>query len=190
MKTRIGAKTYMYPMPVVLVGAAVNGKPNYLTVAYCGIVQHVPPMVSVAMGKHHYTNVGVKEHGTFSVNIPSEDMVEVTDYVGIHSGRTVDKSVLFDNFFGLLKTAPMIRECPLNLECRLVQTLDFEGSNELFIGEIVEVYADEQCLTDDLPDIKKIRPLVFSMYDNNYWKVGEQIGRAWNIGKAFQRKPK
>jgi flavin reductase (DIM6/NTAB) family NADH-FMN oxidoreductase RutF len=187
-KTQIGAKTYMYPMPIVLVGANVNGKPNYLTIAYCGIAQHVPPMVSVTMGKHHYTNAGIRENGTFSVNIPSEDMVEVTDYVGIHSGRTIDKSTLFDNFYGILETAPMIRECPLNLECRLVQTVDFEGSNELFIGEIVEVYADEQCLTEDLPDIRKIRPMVFSMHDNNYWKIGEHIGRAWKLGKDYKPK--
>jgi flavin reductase (DIM6/NTAB) family NADH-FMN oxidoreductase RutF len=187
-KTQIGAKTYMYPMPIVLVGANVNGKPNYLTIAYCGIAQHVPPMVSVTMGKHHYTNAGIRENGTFSVNIPSEDMVEVTDYVGIYSGRTIDKSTIFDNFYGMLETAPMIRECPLNLECRLVQTVDFEGSNELFIGEIVEVYADEQCLTEDLPDIRKIRPMVFSMHDNNYWKIGEHIGRAWKLGKDYKPK--
>ncbi len=175
-------------MPVVLVGAHVNGKPNYLTIAYCGIAQHVPPMISVTMGKHHYTNAGIKENGTFSVNIPSEDMVEVTDYVGIHSGRKIDKSTLFEHFYGILKTAPMIRECPLNLECRLVQTVDFQGSNELFIGEIVEVYADERFLTDDLPDIRKIRPMVFSMHDNNYWKIGQHIGRAWKIGKDYQPK--
>ena len=189
-KTRLGARTYLYPMPVVLVGANVDGKPNYLTVAYCGIAQHTPPMISVALGKPHYTNIGIKENNTFSVNIPSVEMLEITDYVGLNSGKKVDKSELFENFYGVLKTAPMIRECPLNLECRLVQAIDVGGLNDIFIGEIVETYAEEKFLTDGKPDIRKISPIVFSMHDNNYWKVGEHLGRAWSIGKDFKPKPK
>ncbi|MGQ9721276.1 MAG: hypothetical protein ACUVXA_08145 [Candidatus Jordarchaeum sp.] len=83
----------------------------------------------------------------------------------------------------------MIKECPLNMECKLVQTLEFTV-DEVFIGEIVAAYADERYLTDGLPDIKKINPIVFSMHDNKYWKVGEHIGRAWNIGKEFKNKLK
>jgi flavin reductase (DIM6/NTAB) family NADH-FMN oxidoreductase RutF len=187
-KTRIGAKTFLYPMPTVLVGATVNGKPNYLTIAYCGIAQHVPPMVFVTMGKTHYTNAGIKENKTFSVNIPSEDMVEITDYVGIYSGRRTDKSTLFEAFYGELKTAPMIKECPLNLECRLVQAIDLGGSNDIFIGEIVEAYAEEKCLTEGLPDIQKIRPIIFAMHTNNYWRLGDSLGKAWSIGKGFEPK--
>jgi len=184
-KTKIGAKTFLYPMPTVLVGATVSGKPNYITIAYCGIAQHVPPMVFVTMGKTHYTNAGIKENKTFSVNIPSEDMVEITDYVGIYSGKRTDKSTLFEAFYGLLETAPMIKQCPLNLECRLVQTVDVGGSNDIFIGEIVEAYAEKKYLTEGLPDIEKIKPIIFAMHTNNYWKLGDLLGRAWNIGKGF-----
>ena len=184
-KIKIGAKTFLYPMPITLVGANVVGKPNFLTIAYCGIVQHNPAMIAVTLGKAHYTNAGIKENKTFSVNIPSEEMVVITDYCGIVSGKNVDKSILFTTFYGELKTAPMIRECPINLECKLAQTLDFGGIDEIFIGEIVEAYAEGKYLTNGLPDIKKIKPIIFSMHDNNYWKIGDHLGRAWNIGREF-----
>ncbi len=145
-------------------------------------------MIEITLGKRHYTNTGIKENGTFSVNIPSEEMVTVTDYCGIVSGKDIDKSPLFETFYGRLKTAPMIRECPINLECKLVQTLEFSGMNEIFIGEIVEAYAEEKYLTNGLPDIKKVKPIIFSMHDNNYWKIGEHLGRAWSIGKEFKNK--
>jgi len=185
-KIAIGAKTFLYPMPTTLVGANVGGKPNYLTVAYCGIVQHNPALIAVSSGKTHYTNAGIKENGTFSVNIPSEEMVTITDYCGIVSGKSVDKSILFETFYGQLKTAPMIKECPLNLECKLVQTLDYGSSAEIFIGEIVEAYSEKQYLTYGLPDIKKMKPIIFSMHDNNYWKIGEHLAPAFKIGKKFK----
>lgn len=186
-KLEIGAKTFLYPMPTTLVGANVHGKPNYLTVAYCGIMDYSPPTISVALGKAHYTNIGIKENGTFSVNIPSEELVRVTDYCGLVSGHTVDKSELFETFYGKLGTAPMIRECPLNLECKLIQTLEF-SVDEAFIGEILTAYSEDQYLTDGLPDIKKMNPIVFSMHDNTYWTIGNHLGRAWNIGKELKAK--
>ena len=189
-KKKIGADTYLYPMPTTIVGANVNNKANFLAIAYCGIVQHNPPMISVAIGKQHYTNQGIKKNKTFSVNIPSEEMVKVTDYVGIKSGKTIDKAQLFELFYGELETAPMIKEAPLNLECKLIKTLDFGGMNEIFIGEIIETYAEEEILTRGLPDIKKIKPILFSMHDNNYWKVGEHLGQAWSIGFEYEKHSK
>ncbi|MEM3586879.1 MAG: flavin reductase family protein, partial [Candidatus Jordarchaeaceae archaeon] len=144
-------------------------------------------LISISLNKAHYTNQGIKENKTFSVNIPSAEMAIVTDYCGLFSGSKIDKSTIFVTFYGKLKTAPMIMECPLNLECKLVQTLEFPV-DEVFIGEIVSVYSEKQYLTNGLPDIKKINPLVFSMHDNNYWKIGEKVGQAWNIGKKFKPK--
>lgn len=184
-KKAIGAKSYLYPMPTTLVGANVKGKPNYLTVVFCGIVQASPPMIAVTLGKIHYTNEGIRENQCFSVNIPSRHMVEVTDYCGIVSGKRADKSEVFETFYGKLKKAPMIRECPVNLECRLVDILDFGGASEVFVGEIIESYAEERYLCNEIPDIKKIEPIVFSMYDNNYWGIGEHLGKAWAAGKKL-----
>ena len=186
-KTQIGAKPFLYPMPTTLVGANVNGKPTYLTIAYCSMVSSSPPIIAVSLNKVRYTSIGIKENGTFSVNIPSVEMVKITDYCGLVSGHKVDKSRLFDTFYGKLGTAPMIRECPISLECRLLHVLEF-GSNELFVGEIVEAYAEERYLTDGLPDIKKIDPIVFSMNDRNYWRVGQHLGKAFSIGREFEPK--
>jgi flavin reductase (DIM6/NTAB) family NADH-FMN oxidoreductase RutF len=172
-------------MPTTLVGANVGGKPNYATIAYCGIVNSNPPLISVCLRRTRYTITGIKENGTFSVNIPSADMVEVTDYCGIVSGRKVDKSTLFETFYGKLETAPMIRECPLNMECKLIQTLEF-ATHDTLIGEIVEAYAEEQYLTDGVPDIKKIDPILYSTKDSNYWRVGEYLAQAFSVGEKLR----
>ena len=186
-KKTIGSRNFLYPMPTVLVSADVNGKPNYLTVAFCGIVQAGPPMIAVTLGKMHYTNEGIRENKCFSVNIPSRHMLEVTDYCGIVSGKKADKSDIFRSFYGKLGKAPMIHECPVNLECRLVDTLDFGGGSEVFIGEIMESYAEEKYLCNGIPDVEKIEPIVFSMYDNNYWGIGKHLGKAWHSGKKFSQ---
>jgi len=145
-------------MPIVIIGAQVNKKPNFMPIAWCNIVEHKPPMIFISAHQSHYTNNGIKENKTFSVNIPSVDMAELMDYLGIKSGREVDKSV------------------------------DIETGHEIFIGEIVNVYAEEKYLTKGIPDVKKFNPIVFTMNDNNYWKIGENIGRAWSIGRNYKPK--
>ena len=119
-------------LPSVLVGANVNGKPNFEAIAWCNIVDYNPYLISISSGKSHHTNKGIRENKEFSVNIPSADMVAVTDYCGAHSGETVDKSKMFDVFYRELKNAPMINECPINIECRLVKTVKLLHG-ELFI---------------------------------------------------------
>lgn len=185
-KIKIGAKTFLYPMPTTLVGSNVNEKPNYLAVAYCGIVQTNPAMIAIALRESRFTNTGIKQNNTFSVNLPSDKMIIVTDYCGLTSGSKVDKSKIFNTFYGELKTAPMIKECPINMECKLIQTLDYGGTHNIFVGEIVEAYSSEQYLSNGLPDIKKINPILLSIYDRNYWNVGEHLGKAWKIGEEFR----
>lgn len=187
-KIEIKANAYIYPMPAVIIGANVDNKANFLTVAYCAAVEVEPPMIAISLGKNHHSNEGIKKNGTFSVNIPSADMVEVTDYVGIYSGKKVDKSKLFDVFYGVLETAPMINEAPLNHECKLVKIIDELRTSEIFLGEIVKTYINEECLTNKGPDIKKLDPIIFSVYDNNYWKVGEHLGKAWKVGRKYEKK--
>ena len=182
MKKNLGAKNCLYPLPVTLVGANVNGKPNYITIAHVGIAD--PGSVSMGIAKFHYTNAGIKENGTFSINIPSIDMVKVTDHCGLVSGRDSDKSGLFECFYGKLKTAPMIAECVINMECRLVHTVDLPR-HDFFIGEVVETYADEKCLAGDIVDMAKVSPILFAMNDRSYWKLGDRFARAWDIGKGY-----
>ncbi len=186
-KIKLGAKNFLYPMPVVIIGTQVDSKANFSTVAYCGIVQNQPPMIAVTLGKIHHTNKGIHQNNCFSVNMPSENMVKVTDYIGLYSGKSLNKADLFNVFYGELDAAPMIEECPVNLECKLVDVLDYGGTNEVFIGEIIQTYSREAYVLNGLPDIKSIRPIAFSMYDGNYWSIGNHLGKAWETGKDYKK---
>ena len=186
-KKKLGPSSILFPMPTTIVGANVNGKPNFLTVSYCGIIESKPPMIIASLAKSHYTNIGVKDNNTFSVNIPSADMAEVTDYIGTYSGKKVDKSDLFDVFYGELQTAPMIREAPVNLECKLVKIVDLPINHDVFVGEIVQTYIKEECLTNGVPDINKIDPIIYGTKLQSYLKVGDTIGKAWKIGRNYKK---
>jgi flavin reductase (DIM6/NTAB) family NADH-FMN oxidoreductase RutF len=170
-------------MPVVIVGAIVHNKPNFNTIAYCGVAQSQPPMLAISMDKKRHTIIGIKEKRTFSVNIPSVEMLELTDYVGTVSGRDADKSELFNLFYGTLKTAPMIEKCPVNMECEMVDQMDFGGKNDLIIGKIVETYAEKKYLTGEYPDLKKIKPIIFTRQDHKYWETGGFLKEAGKTGK-------
>ena len=175
----------LYPMPMTVVGATVKGEPNYLAVAWVCRVNVAPPMMGAALGKRHHTNKGIHEHREFSVNVPGADLIKAVDYVGLVSGEKVDKSRVFEPFYGQLKHAPMIRSCPLTMECKVINTVDLPA-DEFFIGEIVGVYTEERYLTDGNPDIQKMKPFTLTMPDNGYWSVGDLLGKAWSIGKDFK----
>ena len=174
----------MTTMPAVLVGANVEGRPNYMTVAWTGVASMDPPMIAIAINKGRRTEKGIVENGTFSVNIPSAKFTVETDYCGIVSGNKVDKSEVFETFYGTLKTAPLIREFPVNIECQLRHDLDL-GSHNLHVGEIIDVHVAEDCLTDGAPDTRKIDPLVYS--SGEYYRMGESVSKAHSVGKQYRK---
>ena len=175
-------------MPTTLVGVTVNDKPNFLTIAHVGILNHgTPQYLSISLGKVHYSNTGIFENKAFSICLPSEDLMVKTDYCGIMTGKKTDKASLFDIFYGDLKTAPMIKQCPVNMEMRLHDVLDY-ATHDIFIGELVQTYAEDSVLTDGKIDVAKLRPLLFDMSSIKYWRLGPSIGNCWNIGKSLKRK--
>ena len=182
MKKAIGPRTLLYPMPAVLVGTQVNEKPTFMTAAWCGIAASKPPAISVALQLVRFTLKGISANNTFSINIPSVDLVEQVDYCGIYSGHRVDKSQIFKVDYGKLNTAPLIEECPVNLECQVIHSLEL-GSHILFIGEIIETYVNEDCLTDEKADPVKIDPLIYTTGAQQYQRLGEVVGKAWHAGK-------
>jgi flavin reductase (DIM6/NTAB) family NADH-FMN oxidoreductase RutF len=183
-KVSIGNNAFIFPMPVVLLGTQAMGKANFMAVGWVTRVNGSPPLIAAGIGKSKYTPPFIVENGTFSICLPSEDLREKTDYCGIVSGEKADKSQLFDVFYGKLETAPMIRECPICLECRLVKAIELP-THDVFIGEIMASYADADCLTDGKPDFAKVRPLLLTMPDNGYWALGDRVGKAWSDGKKF-----
>jgi len=174
-------------LPVCLVGANVKGKPNFEAIAWFNMVDYDPCLIGLSSEKSHYTNKGIKENKTFSVNIPTSKMASVTDYCGLHSGAEVDKSLVFDVFYGELYTAPMISEMPINVECKLIQTVESHHAN-FFIGEIVGVYIEEKYLVNDKPDLKSIDPLLYEDGLGNYWNLGKFLAKAFDIGCQFKPK--
>jgi flavin reductase (DIM6/NTAB) family NADH-FMN oxidoreductase RutF len=149
-KIKIGAKTVLYPMPAVLIGGMFKKKVNFMTAAWCSIVAQSPPAISVAIHKDRHTLKGIEENKTFSVNIPNRKIVKEVDFCGTHTGSKHDKSKMFTLFYGKLNTAPMIKECHINIECSLIKNIEI-GSHILVIGEIAETYIDEDCLTNNKP---------------------------------------
>ena len=187
MKKKIGNQNVLYPTPVTIVGALVNGKANFMNVAHVGILNAAAPhLISLGMNKAHYTNIGIREQKTFSVNILSQDHMVEMDYVGLVSGGKTDKSGVFETFFGELKTAPLIQQCPLSMECRLYDTYETK-THDVFIGEIVATYVDEDVLTDGIVDLSKVKPLLFDMSTRQYWSLGQAMGKCWNVGKQYKR---
>jgi len=174
------------PMPVTLVGSVVNSKPNFMAVGWVTRANFTPPMIAIGIGKSHYTPTGIIENKEFSVCFPSESMARETDYCGLVSGEKVDKASLFDVFYGEQTRAPMIEACPFNLECKLIQTIDLP-SNYLFLGEIVGAYADKKFVQPNGPDFKAMDLFFLTMPDNRYWSMGEEIGKAWSMGKELMK---
>ena len=173
------------PMPVVLIGAQADGRANFMPAGWCSRANANPPMISVGINKLHFTSRGIQESGTFSVNIPSAALMEKTDYCGLVSGAAVDKSGVFTVCYGKLGTAPMIKECPVSMECLLISAIVLP-TNIVFIGEITGAYADVAVIRKGMPDFSAIDPLLLTMPDNTYHTLGEPVGKAWKAGIALK----
>jgi flavin reductase (DIM6/NTAB) family NADH-FMN oxidoreductase RutF len=186
MKKSLGAKTLAQPTPVWVVGSYdKEGKPNIMTIAWGGICCSQPPCIAVSIREATYTYGGIMEHKAFTINIPSVSQAKEADYVGMVSGRTVDKfsEVKLTAVKSDLVDAPYIQEFPVVIECRLLQTVEV-GLHTQFIGEIEDVKAEESVLdAQGMMDIAKVAPLVFDPGQHAYFSVGERIGKAFSIGK-------
>jgi len=186
-KVTISNKTSVYPMPAFLIGANVDDKPNFMAAAWSGIGGGTPPIITVAIRPTRHTLKGIRQNLTFSVNVPTVSLVKETDYCGMESGSKVDKVAVckFEVFYGKLETAPMIEQCPVNLECQALHMMDV-GSHILVVGRIEETYVSEECLTDGEPDIDKIKPIIFAPRPGaGYVAHGETIARAFSIGREL-----
>jgi len=169
---------FSLPMPVVMVGTKVDDKVNFMTVGWITRVNNAPPMLGIGISKAHLTNENIRKNGAFSVNFPNSKLVAQTDHCGIVSGHKEDKSKIFDLFYGSLDV-PMIKECPVTLECQLVETVELP-TNTFFIGEIKNAWADKAALDGnkfsfDLSDL-----FILTMPDNQYRAIAKPIAKAWN----------
>lgn len=188
-KVKIDHSLFCLPWTQTLLGTHLNGKVNFMALDWLTRVNYSPAMLGICVNKMNASNKAIRETGEFSVNVPSEDMVEITDYCGIVSGSKVDKSALFEVYYGELKAAPLIVSCPVNIECKVTQTLELP-TNSFFVGEIVNVFSGEEYITDGKPDVEKIKPFLLTMPDNRFWSIGNNVGRAWKDGSRYREKLK
>lgn len=179
-KKNIGNKLALYPTPLTVVGAEVNGKVNWLLVAHTGIIGH--DRILVSMSNKHYTNQGIIKSKKLSVNLVDRKMLDKADYVGSVSGATTDKSHVFRYHWGENGT-PVIDESPLTMECDVVDVYKSEGFDN-FICSIANTYADPGVLDGNgTLDYTKLNPVLFEFPTYSYLASGEIIGKCLKLDK-------
>lgn len=197
-KMALGAQPLGYPSPVFVIGTYGEAdEPNIMTASWAGVVSTHPPVVSVSLRPATYTHGSIVVRGAFTLSVPSEKQMREADMIGILSGRNHDKFKLA----GLTPVratkvdAPYPEEMPLVLECRAVEALNV-GSHTMFLGVVEEVLADPHVVEPSshgvLPQMERLRPLIFSPGNFHYYGVGERYGRAFSVGRPswLQRKRK
>jgi len=171
-KREVKPQTILIPLPAVMVSCALpEGRPNIITVAWVGVACSEPPMISIGIRKTRYSHKIISESGEFVINIASEDQLKAVDFCGVVSGKEVDKfkEAGLTPLKAKRVNVPLIKECPINLECSVRYTLEL-GSHDLFIGEILATHMDEEVLDNaGRPDIAKLKPFVYCTKAHEYW---------------------
>ncbi len=191
MKKSLGAQTLIFPTPVWIVATYdKNGKANAMAAAWAGVCCSEPPCLTVSLRKATYSYGCIMDRKAYTVNVPSEKHAPEADYFGMASGRNADKfaatgltAVKSD-----LVDAPYIAEFPMIVECRVLHTFEI-GLHTQFIGEIMDVKVDETALNEKgIPDIAKVKPIIYATKMQTYFGIGRQLERAYSIGKEIKGK--
>lgn len=184
-KIKFGDKSMLYPYPATILAVEVEGRLNFMQVGFAGIVNASPGMIAMGVAKNHYTTQGLSKGNIITVNLANEKMMVKADYVGLKTGKNVDKSNVFDVFQGD-NGGSLVKESPVGLECKILEVIDIGGMDNIIIAQILETYVDQEVVTGNLPDIEKIRPLMLSMYENRYFGIGDYLGKAWKVGLDYK----
>ena len=185
MRKNFGAKTWLYPMPVLIVGSYdENGNPDAMNAAWGGIYD--TNLVMVCLADEHKTTENIKKTGAFTLSFATVDTVSPCDYVGIVSANDVPDKFERAGFHATKSehvNAPIIDELPMTVECRL-QKFNEDG---ICIGEIVNISADESILDENGKiDAKKLNPIIYDSVSHAYWSFGEKVGRAFSDGTKIK----
>jgi len=188
VKQSLGAKTLIYPTPVLVVGSYhADGRPNVMTAAWGGIACSKPPCVSVSLRAATATHGNIIARKAFTISLPSGAQAAAADYFGLVSGRKTDKFAAtgLTPLRSELVDAPYVAEFPLIVECAVVQVHEL-GLHTQFIGEVKDVKIEEACLdAEGHVDVHKLDPLAFAPDTGTYFALGALIGRAYSAGKTF-----
>jgi len=177
MKIKKKPYTALFPCPVVLVTCVSSiGKSNIITLAWVGIVSSEPATIGLGIRPSRYSHELITSTKEFVVNIPTTKILKETDYCGITSGKDIDKfseTILTPEKARKVK-APLIRECPVNIECILKNRIPL-GTHDLFLGEIVQVHIDQDILDKEgTVDFTKASPFTYNL--GEYWSLNKKLG--------------
>lgn len=189
MKISLPAQTILLPSPVLIIGTyGSDDRPNMMNAAWGGIACSNPPCISVSLREATLSYHSIKHSKAFTVNIPSEKYLKEADFVGMVSGRDCDKfkETYLTPEKSKLVNAPIIKEFPYALECKLVRQIEL-GSHTMFVGEIMGMVVDSEILNpNQLPDIEKVRPMLFGSFGSMaYYNIGDKLGDAFFVGKEL-----
>jgi len=180
MKKILPAGTWFFPLPAIMVSCREKGKrPNIITLAWCGVVASEPPMVQISIRPERHSHDMILKSGEFVINIPSQKQLKATDFCGTVSGRKVDKfkAAKLTPGKAVAVKAPIIKECPVNLECRVAGNLRF-GTHTHILGEVLAIQCDRKILDKKgRPDINKLSPFAFFPVANQYYAMGKLLGK-------------
>ena len=181
MRKNFGAKTWLYPMPVLIVGTYdENGTPNAMNAAWGGIYD--TGLVMVCLADDHKTTENIKKNAAFTVSFATGKTVIPCDYAGIVSANDTPDKFARAGFHATKSefvNAPVIDELPLTVECRLLKF----NEDGICIGEIVNVSAEESILDEKgRVDAKKLDPIIYDSSTHAYWSFGEKVGQAFSDG--------
>ena len=170
MKRSIGTQERLYPNPVVLVTSSFDGMDNIITLAWTGTVCSKPPMISISVRPSRYSHGLISSSKEFAINIPTSKQIDICNFCGMNSGREVDKfkKLGLNRDKALKINTPLIRECPINIECA-VRSITNLGVHDLFVGEVVSVTCDEEVIYED-GDIDYDRLDIISYCMGKYFK--------------------
>ena len=185
MRKNFGKKTWLYPLPVLIVASYdKNGRADAMNAAWGGIYDTNQVVLCLSVG--HRTTKNILDRGAFTVSFADAAHVTAADYVGLVSGNEEARKLEKAGFHTVKSEAvdaPVITELPMALECRLVK----QSEDGNIIGEIVNVSADERVLDDaGLIDVEKLQPISFDPVHNTYRKLGEKVGNAFQDGNALK----
>lgn len=185
MRKNFGAKSWIYPMPVLMVGTYdENGIPNVMNAAWGGVYD--TDQIMICLSHDHKTTKNIRETGAFTVSFATASTVVPCDYVGIVSANSVPDKFERAGFHAEkseLVNAPVIKELPMTLECKLVKF----NEDGICIGNIVNVSVDESVLDEKgQVDAKRLDPIIYDGVTHAYWSFGEKVGQAFSDGKKLK----
>ena len=185
MRKDFGKKSWLYPMPVLIVAAYDDtGVPNVMNAAWGGIF--TDETIGICLSEGHKTTKNIRATGAFTVSMATVDTVTACDYVGLVSGNKEPDKFAKAGFSAVKSqfvNAPIINELPMTLECEL---LSYDEESNHLVGRIVNISAEESILTDGKIDIAKLRPITYDPIGHNYFELGAKVGNAFSNGKKLK----